>query len=339
MHGLADSHLVAGTIAVVGGVIVAVQSRINGELADRIGDSFVAALVSFGGGLICGLLLLCVSPWGRAGLGKLRASLRAGRHGNGGGINGSLAWWQLAGGLGGAFYILAQGVTVTALGVALFTVCIVAGQTGNSLLVDRLGLGPGGIRYVTRVRVIAALISVVAVLVGVSNRLDVDEFKIGFVLLVVVAGCGAAFQQAFNGQVARVSESAVVSSLVNFVVGFGALLVATAAVHVVTGDGMPSMPPIFSDSWWLYASGPMGAAYTIGMALAVRTLGVLVFGLATIAGQLTGALLLDVALPTAGTTVGWQLITAVALTFVAVALAGVSGSRTASATASAAAAR
>ena len=34
------------------GVLIAVQSRINGELSDQMGDSLEAALVSFGTGLI-----------------------------------------------------------------------------------------------------------------------------------------------------------------------------------------------------------------------------------------------------------------------------------------------
>ena len=34
------------------GVLIALQSRINGELSDQMGDSLEAALVSFGTGLI-----------------------------------------------------------------------------------------------------------------------------------------------------------------------------------------------------------------------------------------------------------------------------------------------
>ena len=131
-----------------------------------------------------------------------------------------LRWWQLLGGLGGALFVASQSITVATLGVALFTVCVVAGQTGNSLLVDRLGLGPGGRARITvarrrrggahrrrrrhrRERPLAPR--------ATSSRCSC--------VLVVLAGAAAAFQQAFNGQVARVSDSAPVSSLVNFVVG------------------------------------------------------------------------------------------------------------------------
>jgi transporter family-2 protein len=218
-------------------------------------------------------------------------------------------------------------VTVTALGVALFTVCIVAGQTGNSLLVDRLGLAPGGVRHITAPRVFASVLVVGAVVIGVSDRWEVDDFNVWFVIFAAAAGGAAAFQQAFNAQVARVADSVTVSSLVNFIVGFLALGLLVGIMHAVSGEVFPPLPNPISGDWWLYLGGPMGVAYTLGLALVVRTLGVLVFGLCSIAGQLAGAVVIDLVAPTGSTTVGWQIITAVVLTFVAVVLAG-RGTRT-----------
>ena len=314
-----DSALFAGALAVVVGVNIAVQSRINGALGHRLGDGVYAALISFATGLLCAVVAVCASPRARAGF---RATLPAVRRRG-------LRWWELLGGLGGALFVTAQGVTVPVLGVALFTVCIVAGQTGNSLLVDRLGLAHGGVRRVTPARIVAALLTVVAVVIGVSDRWDVGDFRVLFVVLVVAAGAAAAFQQAFNSQVARVAESVSVSSLVNFIVGFAALFVIVAVAHLASGKAIPSLPPLFSSTWWLYLGGPMGFAYTVGLALVVRTLGVLLFGLCAIAGQLSGAVLIDVVAPTSGASVTWQLIVAVGLTFAAVLLAGLSSRRSA----------
>jgi transporter family-2 protein len=47
----------------------------------------------------------------------------------------------MLGGVGGAMFVAAQGLVVPTLG-ALFTVAVVAGQTGNSLVADRLGWAP-----------------------------------------------------------------------------------------------------------------------------------------------------------------------------------------------------
>ena len=42
------------------------------------------------------------------------------------------------------FFVFAQSFTVGLLGVALFTVAAVTGQTLSGLLVDRIGIGPAG---------------------------------------------------------------------------------------------------------------------------------------------------------------------------------------------------
>ena len=95
----------------------------------------------------------------------------------------------------------------------------------------------------------------------------------------------------------------------------------------MSGEALPPVPDPLSGDWWLYLGGPMGFAYTLGLALVVRTLGVLVFGLCAIAGQLAGAVAMDVIVPASGASVTWQVITAVVLTFAAVLLAGTTGRR------------
>ena len=51
----------------ISGVLIALQSRINGELSDQMGDSLEAALVSFGTGLILVSLILLFRKDVRAG--------------------------------------------------------------------------------------------------------------------------------------------------------------------------------------------------------------------------------------------------------------------------------
>ncbi len=56
------------------------------------------------------------------------------------------------------------------LGVALFTVATVTGQTLSGLLVDRMGIGPAGKRSITGIRVIGSILTVAAVAWAVSPR-------------------------------------------------------------------------------------------------------------------------------------------------------------------------
>ena len=121
-------------MAVGAGLAIPVQGRINGALGARLDDGIAAAVVSFSTGLVLMVLISLVLPRGRAGLGRILPALRERRF---------PPWYVLAGGIG-AFFVFAQSFTVGLLGVALFTVATVTGQTLSGLLVDRLGIGPAG---------------------------------------------------------------------------------------------------------------------------------------------------------------------------------------------------
>ena len=222
---LPTSRRIAGIgLATVAGVGVAVQSRINGELGVRLADGIAAAVVSFGLGLLVLLVLVPALPGGRRGLAELRGSLRSG----------ALRPWQLLGGVCGAFLVATQGLTIGVLGVAVFTVAVVAGQSASSLAVDRAGIGPGGRQPVTVPRLAGAVLTVLAVLLAVGDRLG-NPGALVLALLPLLAGLGLAWQQAVNGLVRAASGSALTATLVNFAVGTAALLVAFGVEVAVRG--------------------------------------------------------------------------------------------------------
>ncbi|WP_446218351.1 DMT family transporter [Micromonospora sp. IBHARD004] len=304
---LSTGRRIAGVgLASASGVAVAVQSRINGELGVRLADGIAAAVVSFGLGLLLLLVLVPTTPGGRRGLAALRAAL----------AEGSLRPWQCLGGVCGAFLVATQGLTIGTLGVAVFTVAVVAGQSASSLLVDRAGLGPTGPQPVTPSRLVGAALTVLAVLLAVGDRLG-DPGALALALLPLLAGVGIAWQQAVNGRVRGASGSALAATLVNFAVGTVALL-ATFAIEVAV-RGRPSGS--FPTEPWLYLGGPIGIVFIALAAAIVRFTGVLLLGLATIAGQIVGAVLLDLVLPTAASHPGPTTLLGAALTMVAVLIA------------------
>ncbi|MFG2053588.1 DMT family transporter [Micromonospora sp. NPDC048930] len=310
---LPTTRRIAGVgLATASGVAVAVQSRINGELGVRLADGIAAAVVSFGLGLLILLVLVPATPGGRRGLAALRAALR----------DGSLRPWQCLGGVCGAFLVATQGLTIGTLGVAVFTVAVVAGQSGSSLLVDRAGIGPAGPQPVTPNRLVGAALTVLAVVLAVGDRLG-DPAALALALLPLAAGVGIAWQQAVNGRVRAAAGSATTATLVNFTVGTAALL-ATFAVEAALrgrpGGGLPS-------EFWLYLGGPIGIVFIALAAAIVRFTGVLLLGLATIAGQIVGAVLLDLVLPTKASHPGPTTLLGAALTLVAVLIAALSPRR------------
>lgn len=294
------------------GLLVVAQSRSNAGLALAVGDGLLAAVLSFTTGAVILAALILARPATRTALvHALPRELRAGR----------LRWWHLLGGLGGATLVAGQALAVPLLGVALFTVVMVAGNTGTSLAVDRTGLGPGAARPVTPRRVVAATGATAAVGLAVSGRLESGGLVGWAVLLVVVAGAAVAVQPALNGTVAVRTGDALAATTVNFAVGLSALLLALLAEHAT---GHPwTAPPAPWDQPLLWLGGPVGVLFIWSASVVVRPLGVLLFGLLNIAGQLTGSLVSDLLFPTPGTVVSWQLVAGVLLTGASVALAAV----------------
>lgn len=304
--------LVAAATALGVGALTALQSRVNGELASVTKSGLQAAIVSFGTGWILLTVILLSSPGVRRGLASVRASLRAG----------SLRWWQVIGGLLGGFFVAVQSATVPLVGVAVFTVAVVAGQVSNSIVVDRLGLGPAGRQAITPARVVSALLAIAAVVVAVSDRLGGGVA--GSTLAVVaalVAGLAIAVQQAINGRVGAAARNAWTAAWVNFTLGtvmLGAVLGLAWAFTDFDPGSLPAGP------WWLYVGGTIGVLFIAAAAWVVQRLGVLLFALLTITGQLTGAVLLDWLAPADGVTFHITLIIGVLLAAMAVAIGGMS---------------
>lgn len=297
-------------LAVFSGIALAVQGRLNGELGGRLQDGFLAALISFGSGWLLLLVALPVLPSMRRGPGQVAAALRAGR----------LRWWMCLGGLGGATLVAGQGLTVGELGVAMFTVAVVAGQSGNSLVIDRIGLGPAGAQRMNAQRVLGALLTLLAVIIAMSGRLEVSGAHVLLLLLLpLVAGASIAAQQAVNGRVGQCS-SPLTATLINFTGGTIALAVAWVIKLLVRGG-----PADFPANPVLYIGGLLGITFIAVAAVVVRTIGVLLLGMGSISGQLIGAAALDLITPAHGEQLAASTLWGVALTLVAVAIATLPG--------------
>ncbi|WP_227978922.1 DMT family transporter [Nocardia spumae] len=269
------------------GAGVAVQARINGALGDRLNDGIAAAVVSFGSGLILLLVVTGFSGRMRAGLDAIRRSLRAG----------PLRWWHLLGGLCGAFFVASQGLSVVTIGVTAFTIAVVAGQLSSGLVVDRLGVGPAGVTPVTPVRLGAAVLAVGAVGVAALGRSGGESGSGGAVAYLLIAlpalaGLGLAWQQAVNGRLATVGGP-VPATAINFATGTAGLLVVEAAQIARIG-----LPTEFPTAPWLYLGGAIGVFFIAVAALIVRWIGVLLFGLTSVSGQLICSVVLDGLAPT-----------------------------------------
>jgi len=158
------------------------------------------------------------------------------------------------------------------------------------------------------------LLAVGATVIGaVGSRGDLQVLLLS---LALIAGIGMALQSAANGQLARATGEPFMASLVNVTVAFAALgTVALVTLATTSVDALPSNPA-------LYLGGLLGGFVVVVSATVVQTLGVLRLGLATVAGQTAGALVIDLIAPAPGEAVTAATVIGVVLTMAAVAISG-----------------
>ncbi|WP_434992824.1 DMT family transporter [Arthrobacter sp. Ld5] len=295
-------------LALAAGLAIPVQGRINGALGAVLDDGIAAALISFGTGLVVMIALTLALPGARAGARQIIPSVRERR----------FPPFYIGAGAIGAFFVFSQSLTIGIIGVALFTVATVMGQSLSGLLVDRAGIGPGGRRAATPMRVIGVVLTVLSVIWAVSPRFgaagDGPSWLLP-VLLPVLAGVLMSFQQAMNGTAALHYGTPLAATLMNFIAGTAVLLSAWLIKVAVAGPGNP-----LPTEWWYYLGGPMGCLFIALGALLVRSLGVLLTGLCMIGGQLVGSLLLDLVVPAPGTIVVFATVAGTLLTLAAIVL-------------------
>ena len=289
-------------LAFVAGIAATLQAGVSGQLAHELNDGIMAALISnIGGTLFTGLFLL--NPEVRKKGKELFQDV----------VSGKFAKWQLLGGVAGAIYISTASSTVSIIGTGLFTVVLVASQNMSGIVVDRFGLSSGSRKKITPKRSIAAVIGIVAVLLSVSDF----QGKILWIPIaaVVMAGLAVTVQFTLNGRVTKAANSQV-SAFINFPMSLITVSL-TLIVMNLFGKNWNTWP----NQWWLYTAGFLGAVVVYLAAATIRTLGVLLFGLASVAGQLITSIALDVILPNANINVGWALISGAGLMLLAVYLA------------------
>ncbi|MSX27543.1 MAG: hypothetical protein F2717_01755 [Actinobacteria bacterium] len=287
------------------GVLIAVQSRINGELSTQMGDSLEAALVSFGSGLIFVSLISAFKKDVRAGFTDIFKAVK----------DKSLSSWRLGAGVLGASFVAMQTHVVPIAGVALFTVASLAGQAAISLWVDHTGLMGSGKNLVTIRRVLAAVITVLAVIVSAWDRFSMSDFSILAILLAIFAGGLVGVQRALNGQINFYSKRSFATSQLNFITGTSFLLLLLIIRSIFTDHSIMNFT---TGPWWMFIGGSIGVVYIAFSAAAVQQLGVLDFTLFSVGGMLVGSLLIDLVAPTAGTVISWYLIAGILITYLGV---------------------
>jgi len=109
--------------AVALGALVALQPPINAAMARTLGSPILAATISISISLGFMLVVSLASGQDFGALAKLW----------------SVPWWVVLGGIVGAIFVAGSIVIAPVTGIALFFVCVVAGQMVGAVAADHLG--------------------------------------------------------------------------------------------------------------------------------------------------------------------------------------------------------
>ena len=270
-----------------------------------MGDSLEAAIVSFTTGLLFVAVIALFRKDVRSGFRQIFSAVNLKL----------LPSWRLGAGALGASFVAMQTYAVPIAGVALFTVASLAGQTGISLWVDHVGLAGGSRVIITKRRVIAAIITILAVVVSTWDRFTISNFSLLTIVLAIFSGTWVGVQRALNGQINSYSKASFATSLLNFITGTTFLLFLLLLRTLFTDHSVMNFT---SGPWWMFLGGSIGVIYIALSAHIVQYVGVLEFTLFSVGGMLIGSLLIDIIVPTKGTIISGFLIAGILLTYLGV---------------------
>ena len=306
---MSKSNSKLNLLAALSGLMIALQARANGELSLRMGNPIEAALVSFGSGLLIISLISIFTPAIRKGMNNLKSAVS----------RKEIPVWTLFAGMLGGSFVAVQTQIVPIIGVAIYSVASIAGQTAASLIVDRIGLTGGGKKHITVRRVAAAGVTVVAVLVSVLDRIEAQNLSLFAVIFGCFAGAIVGVQRALNGQINESTHQSFATSWLNFIMGTTFLVIFLAIGVLINRAEIVALP---SGPWWMYMGGTIGVIYIAFTSTIVQHLGVLTFTLISVGGQLVGSLLIDLYSPTEGVQISAYLVTGIVMTYLGVLVGG-----------------
>lgn len=291
-------------IGAAAGIIWAIQAKMNAQFGAELGDPLASAALNF----ICGsalLLLAAVTRPRRIGatVSRLRRAVSTK----------AISPLTFLAGLVGVGIVLAQVYIVDVIGIATFTVTLVAGSAIAAIVIDATGFGPDGVVRITPLRMLGAVVLVAAVglvAFGQGSSSAVTTVAILGIGVALLTGMLVALQTAMTGALVKTSDGIIVPMLIAFIAGAVLLPIVRAFLGPVSiPDGVS---PVF------LVAGPLAVVFVSAAAVLAGRMNLLLLSAAIVIGQSVGAIVIDLIFPTPAGRPGLIAAVGVALAIVAV---------------------
>ena len=260
-------------LAIATGVAMAGQSPTNAALGRTVG-TFQASFTNFAiGWVICLVLVLTV------GTGDLA-------------LVSTVPAWQLIGGLYGALIIVSLVIATPKLGVVLSLTMTMLGQLIGGMVVDCFGLVGAAQIAISPLRLIGCAVVVIGVFcVHAANKdglagKEGDKAHLGYMAFPLIAATIASLQPATNATLGATIGS-IEATFVNFTGGLIILFLLT----MFTGKG--KMHSLKGTKPWQFTGGFYGVFGVVASVIGTPALGVSLWNVGTMLGQLVGGMAVD----------------------------------------------
>jgi transporter family-2 protein len=223
--------------------------------------------------------------------------------------------YLLLSGPAGMLGVLAQTTTVQVIGVALFSLSFILGQMVASTSIDHFGWSLGTRRRLNIIGGTALALAMAGVATASVPRLDAAGPSVWAAFaFVFAAGMSVSTHMAFNGRITSVVGRPEPAALATYVFGTATLVLVIAAL---AAGGLGRLDALANVKVWYLALGIAGPVLVLLAAGIVRHIGVLLFTLGMVTGQLVGSILLDLYWPAANAVVSWTTLAGAALSLCA----------------------
>jgi bacterial/archaeal transporter family-2 protein len=292
-------------LALAAGCLMAVQARINSFVATDLGDSITAGAVVFAAGFVTMAAAAALTRAARRSVRVMWGQLR----------RRELPRYLLLSGPAGMLGVLAQTTTVQVIGVALFSLSFILGQMVASTSIDHFGWSLSTRRRLNIIGGAALALAMAGVATASVPRLDAAGSAVWAAFaFVFAAGIAVSAHMAFNGRITAAVGRPEPAALATYVFGTATMMLVIAAL---AAGGLGRLDTLVNVKVWYLALGLAGPVLVLLAAGIVRRIGVLLFTLGMVTGQLIGSILLDLYWPAANAAVSWITMAGAALSLCA----------------------
>lgn len=205
------------------------------------------------------------------------------------------------GGLLGASSVLAATFIPAEIGFALFSAMLVTGQLICANAMDHFALLGLEKQHFGWLRFLSLALCIAGAGLNIAERVNADNAHwyliVGLSAVSAFSGVCLVFQTALNTKLAKQMTAPeggpLHAALISFSIGAGVLIVASLSIVASKHEDLSGIWHLRDTVWWMFMGGPIGAVFVSVSILLAPRLGVALWYVLVVAGQLAMSLLFD----------------------------------------------